>query len=153
VRTADLKSAITAAHCAVKRGEPGARDRLKELQAAFGGGGYGVVRTPPDATAYIGESAAPRGRQRPTKKPAWQLGPTPYSHREVELLERGESGFVVDVTCVVKEFILERFAPFTGRPARLRLRVGCGRRRSAPARTTGSRSSRRQPRRSERGTR
>jgi hypothetical protein len=83
-----LRARIMAAHAEVKRGAPGARERLLELQAQYRMGQFEVIRTPAGATAQLSETPPPRRRGRPpqpkpkrkrstetSQRPSWWLGP------------------------------------------------------------------------------
>jgi hypothetical protein len=77
------------AHEAVKRGDPGARETLFELQRQYRMGQFEIVRTPRGATAQLVEthprrSSAKRAPQpkpkrkrrstEPSQRPSWWLG-------------------------------------------------------------------------------
>jgi hypothetical protein len=83
-----LRARIMAAHAEVKRGAPGARERLLELQRQYRMGQFEVIRTPAGATLQLTETpparrrgakraAKPKSKPRSTgssERPSWMLG-------------------------------------------------------------------------------
>jgi hypothetical protein len=83
-------------------------ERFKPVQ---GKSNAPITRLHDGATAKLAGAGSPPTGRRPrrpvSRRPSWQLGPTPHSYRDVEVLERGESGFVVDLSTYTKNFILD----------------------------------------------
>jgi hypothetical protein len=106
-----LEAEILRTHAAVKTGKPGAKRKLKELQARYREGGGPITRyySGPGAATVVepGHSASVTSiaRTRLPKQPAKESLPFGHSYKDVELRETFV-GYKVDLTPQVKEAIL-----------------------------------------------